>query len=146
MHLKRYTDYSLRVLIYLGLHPDRLVTIGEIAVAFGISRNHLMKVAKDLVNEGFVVSVKGKAGGLRLARPAEAINIGHVIRRMEEDFNLVECHGSQNSCCILPACGLKPALHKAAEAFLKALEPYSLEDVLTDRPILSQLILNKSHP
>ncbi len=143
MHLKRYTDYSLRVLIYLGTQPERLVTISEIAEAFSISKNHLMKVAKDLVAQGFVRSVKGKAGGLMLALDPTQINIGQVVRRMESDFEWVECLGNSNTCCILPACKLKPILFDAGQEFLKALDPYSLADVLMNRSVLIRLITGK---
>ena len=141
MHLKRYTDYSLRVLVYLGLHPERLVTISEVASAFDISKNHLMKVVQNLVAEGFVQSVKGKSGGLRLNEAPERISIGSVIRRMESDFELVECLGGNQSCCILPACKLKPILKDAAERFLETLDPYTLADVLTNHQVLNRLVL-----
>lgn len=145
MHLKRYTDYSLRVLVYLGLHPERLVTIGEIADAFGISKNHLMKVVKDLVAKGFVQSIKGKLGGLTLANPPSEIKIGNVVRSMEADFELVECLGENNTCCILPACKLKSALYEAGQRFLEALDAYTLADVLTNRSVLLRLVSN-NHP
>ncbi len=141
MHLKRYTDYSLRVLVYLGLHPERLVTISEVASAFDISKNHLMKVVQNLVAEGFVQSVKGKSGGLRLNEAPERISIGSVVRRMESDFELVECLGDNQSCCILPACKLKPILQDAAERFLETLDPYTLADVLTNHQVLNRLVL-----
>lgn len=150
MHLKRYTDYSLRVLLYLGLHQDRLVTISEIATTFNISKNHLMKVVKDLVAAGFIQSVKGKLGGLRLAHQPEMINIGAVVRRMESDFALVECLGNDNTCRILPACSLKPILQDAGERFLDALDAYSLADVLDNRKVLVKLLTDdrrlKIHP
>jgi Rrf2 family nitric oxide-sensitive transcriptional repressor len=140
MHLKRYTDYSLRVLIYLGLHPERLVTIAEIAEGYQISKNHLMKIVKDLAAQGFVRSVKGKSGGLTLGKDPKSINIGEVVRKMESDFELVECLGNQNTCCILPACKLKPVLYEAGQRFLEALDPYTLEDVLTNRTVLLRLV------
>jgi len=143
MHLKRYTDYSLRVLVYLGLHPDRLVTISEIANAFNISKNHLMKVVKDLVALGYIQSVKGKFGGLRLGHAPEMINIGSVVRHMESDFALVECLGDHNACRILPACTLKPILLDAGERFLEALDAYTLADVLVNRNVLLKLVTDE---
>jgi len=140
MHLKRYTDYSLRVLVYLGLHPERLVTIAEIAGAYDISKNHLMKVVKDLVAEGFVRSVKGKSGGLLLANPPSTINIGTVVRRMEADFELVECLGVSNTCRILPACRLKSVLYDAGQRFLEALDAFTLADILANHSALLRLI------
>lgn len=146
MHLKRYTDYSLRVLIYLGLHPARLVTISEIANTFNISKNHLMKVVKDLVAAGFIQSVKGKFGGLRLGHAPEMINIGAVVRRMESDFALVACLGDDNTCRILPGCNLKPILRDAGERFLEALDAYTLADVLVNRKVLIRLISDERRP
>lgn len=140
MHLKRYTDYSLRVLIYLGLHPERLVTISEVAGAYDISKNHLMKVVKDLVSKGFVHSVKGKSGGLKLSRSTAAINIGAVVREMESDFALVDCLGEDKTCRIIPACKLKPFLYEASQRFLEALDPFSLEDILENREVLLRLM------
>ena len=140
MHLKRYTDYSLRVLVYLGLHPDRLVTISEIANTFNISKNHLMKVVKDLVAAGFIQSVKGKFGGLRLGRAPDMVNIGAVVRHMESDFALVECLGDHNTCRILPGCSLKPILLNAGERFLETLDAYTLADVLVNRDVLLKLV------
>lgn len=140
MHLKRYTDFSLRVLIYLGLHCDRLVTIAEIASAFDISRNHLMKVAQSLAAFGFVRSVPGKNGGLALARNPADIRLGHVIRQMEGDFDMVECFNpDENTCRILPVCGLKPLLHDATERFLESLDHYTVQDLLKRKGALSRL-------
>lgn len=139
MHLKRYTDYSLRVLLYLGLYPDRRVTIAEIARAHQISKNHLMKVVKHLVAEGFVLSVKGKSGGLTLALSPHRIGLGAVVRKMEADFELVECLGPNNQCRITPACRLKGVLHEAGQRFLEALDPFSLQDFLENREVLKRL-------
>jgi len=140
MHLKRYSDYSLRLLVYLGLHPERLVTIAEIARAYDICKKYLMKVGKDLVAEGFVHSVKGKSGGLLLANPPSAINIGTVVRRMEADFELVECLGESNTCSILPACKLKSLLYDAGQRFLKILDAFTLADILINRAVLLNLV------
>lgn len=122
MRLTRYTDYALRVLIYLGLNPDRLCTIPEIAGAYGISQNHLTKVAYDLGKAGFVASERGRFGGLRLAKPAAAISVGAVVRAMEGEGCLADC----NTCVIAPACGLANALENAREAFMASLDLVSL--------------------
>jgi len=140
MHLRRYSDYSLRLLVYLGLHPERPVTIAEIARAYDICKKYLMKVGKDLVAEGFVHSVKGKSGGLLLANPPSAINIGTVVRRMEADFELVECLGESNTCSILPACKLKSLLYDAGQRFLKILDAFTLADILINRAVLLNLV------
>lgn len=126
MRLTRYTDYAMRVLLYLGARPDRLCSIAEIARAYGISQNHLMKVVSDLVHEGYLESVRGRAGGIRLAREAGLINVGKLIRHTEDDFDLVGC----SDCIIAPACGLTGMLDEALEAFLAVLDSYSLADVL----------------
>src|SRR5215470_8528695 len=91
MRLTRYTDYAMRVLLYLGARPDKLFSIAEISRAYGISQNHLMKVVNDLVREGYAASVRGRFGGVRLGRPAEEINVGDVVRHTEEGFDLVDC-------------------------------------------------------
>lgn len=147
MQLKNYTDYSLRTLIYLAINPDRLVTIAEVAQVFGLSRNHLMKVAQQLANCGYVRSVSGKNGGMTLARPPEAINLGDVVRRMENCFDVVECLSPRkSSCCIEPACLLKGIFREAMEQFLASLDRYTLGDVLRNREVLARLaVLPDSH-
>lgn len=130
MHITQHTDYALRVLIYLGVNPDRLITIAEVSGRFNISRSHLMKVANVLVREGFVDGVRGKGGGLRLARSARDINIGDVVRKMERGMDLVECFGADSNCLLTPTCKLKGVLAKALEAFLHTLDQTSLADLL----------------
>lgn len=132
MRLTQYTDFSLRVLIYLGLNDDRRCTIREISEAYGISRNHLMKVAQQLAAEGFVTSVRGVGGGLVLARPPRDLGIGQVVRAMEPDLGLVECMRPGNECVITPACALTGMLVEARKAFLEVLDRYSLADVLAE--------------
>ncbi|HEY0595989.1 Rrf2 family transcriptional regulator [Sphingopyxis sp.] len=130
MRLTRYTDYAMRVLLYAGAQDEtRLSPISEISRAYGISQNHLMKVVNDLVNAGYLESVRGRFGGIRLARPAEEINVGAVVRHTEEGFDLVDC----GSCIIAPACGLTGALAEALAAFMKVLDGYSLADLLAKR-------------
>ena len=126
MRLTRYTDYAVRVLLYLGQEPERLCSIAEIARGYGISQNHLMKVVNDLVKSGYLESVRGRNGGIRLARPASAINVGALIRHTEDSFELVEC----GSCIIGGACGLTGVLDEALQAFLSVLDGYSLADVI----------------
>lgn len=129
MRLTRYTDYAMRVLLYLAARPDRLCSIAEVSRSYAVSQNHLMKVVNDLVNAGYLVSARGRFGGIRLARPPEEINVGEVIRHTEEGFDLVDC----GSCVIAPACGLTGALRQALAAFLGVLDGYTLAD-LTTRP------------
>lgn len=129
MRLTRYTDYAMRVLLYLAARPDRLCSISEIAGAYGISQNHLMKVVSDLVGAGYLDSVRGRSGGVRLARPPSEINIGAVVRHTEDGFDLVDC----GSCVIAPACGLTGALAQALSAFMKVLDGYTLENLTSRR-------------
>ena len=126
MRLTLYTDYALRVLIHLALHEDRLCSISEVARTYDASHNHLMKVVNDLVHAGYLRSVRGRKGGVMLNHPAEAINIGAVVRHTEDGFDLVDC----GSCVIAPACGLTGALGKALAAFMAVLDGYSLADLL----------------
>jgi len=129
MRLKSYTDYALRVLMHLAAKPDRLASIGEIARTYRISHNHLMKVVHDLRKEGFLDAVRGRSGGVKLARPASEISVGEVVRHTEDTFDLVDC----GSCVIAPACALTAALHQARRAFMDVLDGYSLADLVQDR-------------
>lgn len=133
MHITRYTDYSIRVLIYLALQEERLATIQQIASSYDISKNHLMKVVHQLTLKGYIESIRGKNGGLRLHRKPEDINIGVLVRETEQDLNLVECFSSDNQCCITPVCGLKNILAEALKAFLETLDQYTLADILPER-------------
>lgn len=137
MRLTRYTDFAMRVLLYLGRQPERLSSIAEIARAYAISQNHLMKVVNDLVNAGYLESVRGRHGGIRLARPPSEINVGALIRHTEDSFDLVDC----GSCLIAPACGLSSVLDEALLAFLRVLDGYSLADVLARRDDFSHLLI-----
>lgn len=137
MRLTRYSDYAIRVLLYLGSQPgDRLCSIGDIARSYGISQNHLMKVVNDLVNAGYLESVRGRFGGIRLARAPGAINIGEVVRHTEDGFDLVDCA----NCIIAPACGLTGVLHEALAAFMQVLDRYTLADLQTNRAGLWEIL------
>jgi Rrf2 family nitric oxide-sensitive transcriptional repressor len=131
MQLTLYTDYSLRVLLYLGLNTRRVATITDIAESYGISRNHLVKVVHNLSVQGFIQSARGRGGGLTLARTPNKINIGDVVRHTEMNFDLVECFDlARNTCPIAAACFLKVALSEAQHAFMGVLDRYTLADVL----------------
>jgi len=131
MHLTLHTDYALRLLMLLALEPGELHTIEEVARRYGISRNHLTKITQTLVQAGFIESLRGRGGGLRLGRPAEAINLGAVVRATEDGFELVECFDRERSLCVVaPACGLRGPLEEALEAFLGVLDRYWLHDLV----------------
>lgn len=142
MRLTMYTDFSLRVLIYLGTkEPDELTTIQEISEAYNISKNHLTKVTFELGKAGFIQTVRGRGGGIRLADLPQNINVGTVVRRMEDDFNLVECFDSAtNRCPISPICGLRGVLGKALHAYLTVLDEYTLEDLLFNKEGLREIL------
>jgi Rrf2 family nitric oxide-sensitive transcriptional repressor len=141
MRLTTFSDYTLRVLMYLGVHRDRLATIREIAAAYGVSENHLMKVVHHLAQSGYVETVRGKGGGMRLARPAETINIGTLVRETEDNFTLVECFDpATNHCRIAQACLLTRALRDALESFFVTLERYTLADLLSARTPIANLL------
>ena len=134
MRLTQFSGYGLRVLIYAGLKGNQLSTIAEIAEAYGISKNHLMKVVQQLVNEGFLYSRRGKNGGVRLARDPGQISIGSVVLAMEPGFGVAECMRQSNECALTPVCRLRAKLGEANQAFLQVLEKVTLADILHDKP------------
>lgn len=140
MRLTQLSDYSLRVLMYLGARPDRLATIQEIADAYGISQNHLMKVVHRLAQHGFVETVRGRGGGLRLKGAADDIRLGDVVRAVEEDFRIVECFGSGDTCRITDVCRLKRILNLALKAFLTTLDEWTLADLVQKPKALVEIL------
>ena len=141
MHLTQFSDYSLRLVIYLACHPDKLVSADEISRAFGISRHHLVKVVQTLTEIGVVEAHRGRGGGMGLAMRPSELNVGWLIRRTEPHFDLVECFDpATNTCPIAPACGLKGLLQRAQQAFLGVLDEYSLDQLLTRRTDLIALL------
>jgi Rrf2 family nitric oxide-sensitive transcriptional repressor len=143
MQLTLYSDYSLRVLIYLGANPDdKPVTITDIAQAFGISRNHLVKVVHNLSLLGYINTVRGKRGGIRLSRSPEKINLGEVIRNTEGTFDIVECFNiASNTCPISPMCKLKGVINEAYCSFISVLDEHTLADVLKNKKQLQSVLL-----
>ena len=130
MRLSVQTDYALRTLMYLAAN-DGHHSITEIARQYGISKNHMMKVAQRLVAEGFVDSVRGRSGGLLLNQPAAAINVGKVVRRFEDSGNFVECFDkASNGCVITPVCGLRHILADSVEAFMRHLDGFTVADLI----------------
>ncbi|HUU67413.1 MAG TPA: Rrf2 family transcriptional regulator [Methyloceanibacter sp.] len=141
MRLTVYSDYALRMLMYLAVKNDGLATIAEIAESYGISKTHLMKVAHELGVAGYVVTVRGRGGGLRLARPRETIKLGDVVRHTEPDMMLVPCFApGDGDCAIERCCVLKKALARAGDAFLEVLDGYSLADLARPRSALRTLL------
>jgi Rrf2 family nitric oxide-sensitive transcriptional repressor len=131
MRLTSFTDYSLRTLLYLAANRDRLVTIQDIADLHVISKNHLMKVVYQLGLSGLVETVRGRNGGLRLAKSPKEINIGALVRATETDFFMAECFDrSADTCPLTPNCKLKHTLSDATKAFLAVLDQQTLEDML----------------
>jgi Rrf2 family nitric oxide-sensitive transcriptional repressor len=140
MNLTRFTDYSLRTLLYVGMHPDRNSSIDEVSDAFQISRNHLLKVVHTLGRLGFLTTMRGRSGGLRLGRPPGEIRLGEVVRATEPGFELLECFDSaRDRCVITTQCRLKGVLRVALQSFLKELDRHTLEDLLGNRSELAAL-------
>ncbi|HEY9237134.1 MULTISPECIES: RrF2 family transcriptional regulator [Phenylobacterium] len=141
MRLTVYTDYALRVLMYVAVRPEPLPTIGEIADSYQISRNHLMKVVYELGQAGYLDTVRGKGGGLRLARSPEEINLGQLVRHTEPDMALMPCFDPVNAtCAISPVCRLRHALAEAQLAFLNVLDGYTLADLVENSAPLKALL------
>lgn len=135
MQLTRFTDYAIRVLLHVGARDDGLSSIPEIAGTYSISKNNVMKVVQDLGSAGFLTTVRGRNGGLKLARPASEIRIGEVVRHTEPGFEMVNC----GSCLIAPACTMPRVLNEATEAFLAVLDKYTIEDILVRKVDLRRL-------
>lgn len=130
MRLTQYTDYAMRVLIYLALKGEGRSTISEIADAYGISRNHLTKVVHRLQLRGYITTSRGKSGGMWLHHRPEDINLGEVVRDTEPDFCIAECFGDRNACVITPFCQLRVLLGEARDGFLAVLDGYTLANLI----------------
>jgi len=141
MRLTLYSDYALRVLMYLAVRESRLATIDEIARSYSISKNHLMKVVHQLGVAGYVETVRGRGGGLRLAKPVEAIGLGAVVRYTEPDMAIASCFKPVDApCAIHQCCVLRRALERARDAFLEVLEGYTLSDLVRPRARLAGML------
>lgn len=134
MRLAQMTDFALRLLMYAARHDDRRVTIAEVAQVHGVSDAHLMKITHQLAQAGYLETVRGKGGGLRLARPPAQIRLGDVVRDVEPDFALVECFGSGNRCTLTGGCRLAGVIDEALRAFLARLDACTLADLLPPAP------------
>jgi Rrf2 family nitric oxide-sensitive transcriptional repressor len=144
MRLTVYTDYALRVMMYLALHhgDGEKVTIERMARAYGISRSHLMKIVNEFSQHGLIEATRGRTGGLRLGREPAAITIGEIVRLAEEDFALVECHGSgeASDCVIVRSCQLKQGLRRAVEAFFAELDAMTLADTVASPEMAADML------
>lgn len=131
MQLTQYTDYALRTLIYLARQQNQLVTISAIAEFYAISRNHLIKIVHHLAQQGYIETIRGKHGGIRLAKAPEEIRLGELVRQTEPNFNLAECFDkAKNHCAITRSCRLQGILHEAARNFIATLDRHTLADVV----------------
>ena len=148
MELSRFTDYSLRVLIYAAVRGGQRITLGELAAAYQISHHHLVKIVHQLGKLGYLNNRRGRAGGILLGRSPSDIRVGEVIRRTESHFELTECFNqATDTCRISPTCRLKGVLHEARQAFFDVLDHYTLEDLVQSRsPILRLLSINSTVP
>ncbi len=143
MRLTLHTDYALRVLIQVALGGDKLTTIAEIARSFDISQQHLMKVVNDLGQKGYLETVRGRKGGIRLRRDPRDINIGDVVRNTEDKLDVIGCLERRGYCRIERVCVLRGALHDAGKAFLAVLEAYTLADLIRPHKALANLLLER---
>lgn len=139
MRMTLHTDYALRMLVYAMARQDHSCTVAEVANAYRLSRNHLIKVAQTLRRLGVIETTRGRAGGIRLSKPPQSINLGRLVRATEENFSLVECMQGGN-CAISPACRLKGIFAEALEAYLAVLDKYSLADITRNRRALGSLL------
>jgi Rrf2 family nitric oxide-sensitive transcriptional repressor len=142
MRLTQWTDYTLRVLMYCAASQARAqpVTITEIADSYGISRSHLTKIVQQLSAQGLLETTRGRGGGMRLAKPAQEINLGAVVRATETDFTLVECFDSaSNQCRLSQHCGLKGVLGQAMQSYFKVLDGVTLADLVPPRAATANL-------
>ena len=134
MRLTQMTDYAMRLLIFLAQHPGRLCTIAEIARSYGISETHLMKITHQLALAGWIETVRGNGGGMRLAREPKDIVLGAVVRDIEPDFSIVECFATGGSCMLTGNCKLTGVIDGALRSFMQHLDAHTLADVLPAPP------------
>lgn len=142
MRLTLHTDFALRVLIQVGLNDGKLTTVNDIAESFDISKQHLMKIVNDLSQKGYLDTVRGRNGGIRLQREPRDINIGQVVRDMEDKLDVIGCLERKGYCRIERVCVLRGILSDATDAFLAVLDSHTLADLLRPHRALSSLLLS----
>jgi Rrf2 family nitric oxide-sensitive transcriptional repressor len=141
MNVTRFTDYSLRVLLYLALRPGERTSIDEITDFYKVSRDHMVKVVNNLGHHGFIRTIRGRSGGIELAQDPSEINIGDVVRKTESNFHIVECfEPDKNQCVVTGVCHLKNILDEALVAFMKVLDRYTLDDVVKEKQLARTLL------
>lgn len=141
MRMTLHTDYALRMLIYLATWRDRSTTVHDVAACYGLSRNHLLKVALGLGRRGLITTTRGRTGGISLAVEPEAINLGPLVREFEDDFALVECMKNGGGACVIsPACRLSGIVREALDAYLAVFDKYTLADLVRNRSALEGLL------
>jgi Rrf2 family transcriptional regulator, nitric oxide-sensitive transcriptional repressor len=145
MRLTLHADYALRVLIQVAVADGKLITINDISESFDISKEHLMKVVSDLRQKGYVDTVRGRYGGIRLRRQPRDINVGQVVRDTEEKLDVIGCLEQRGYCPIQHVCVLRGVLRDATEAFLAVLGAHTLADLIKRRSALSSLLLRDQH-
>lgn len=144
MKLTQYSDLGLRMLMYLALRNGESVTIQEVSERFAVSKNHMVKISHQLTKQGLIESLRGRNGGVRLARPAESISVADALRATEDNFDLVECFGAKNHCAISCSCKLSGVLDNALAAFFAVLQQATLADLVVDGPALEKTLLSFS--
>ncbi|WP_173931799.1 iron-responsive transcriptional regulator RirA [Chelativorans sp. Marseille-P2723] len=140
MRLTRQTNYAIRILMYCAANNDRLSRIPDIARAYSLSELFLFKILQPLVEAGMVQTVRGRNGGVRLAKPADEINLFEVVRVTEENFHMAECFESDSECPLVDGCGLNEALRRALDAFFDVLASYTIQDLVDARPNMRHLL------
>lgn len=144
MKLTQHSDLGLRMLMYLALRNGESVTIQEVSDRFAVSKNHMVKISHQLTKEGLIESLRGRNGGVRLARPPETISVADALRATEDNFDLVECFGAKNRCAISCSCKLSGVLDNALAAFFAVLQKTSLADLVVDGKALEKTLLSFS--
>lgn len=140
MRMTLHTDYALRILMMLGASESRPVTVQQVADSYGLSRNHLLKVALNLRNMGLIAATRGRSGGIALTQPPENINIGAVVRATENDLAPVECMRKGGTCLLSPSCRLKGVVREALEAYFAVFDKYSLADLIQNKDTLGVML------
>ena len=140
MQLTLYTDYSFRVLLYLGLNRDRLCTIAEISERCAATQNHLVKVVHNLGREGYIQTMRGRTGGIKLKKEPEEISLTEIIRCTEVNLNIAECLRENNTCLITEVCKIKNIFEEAQNQFIETLDQYTVADLLKNKEQLASLL------